>query len=315
MPAIIDGSVADRSVRAWLARADLEMGAAPQEILARVVAATGQPPCGDGIGALRFWGQTGDRPTVWMAAADPVHLEARLDHLQLQCLWSGEWQDQDLQQLFDELQAALATDGDIDFIRLRSCGYLRSHSPMPTVLHSPELVNGCNPVEVLPVGSAAARYQALLSEVQMTLHDSAVNQRREEQDLRAINSLWIWGGGVAAEMSPRELPPLFADDAVLRGYWLSSASEVVSWPEGLDQCVARAPRGFVAVAPNQGATAQEYAESLSEYLRELRRMLRHSELRGLTLLFRHGLTARIRPHQVFRVWRREMPHFQTSVGE
>ena len=172
-----------------------------------------------------------------------------------------------------------------------------------------------HPCELHAVCSEAARAQAVVSEVQLTLHDWSVNQRREDQDLRAFTSLWIWGGGVAAEMSPRELPPLFADDAVLRGYWLSSASEVVSWPERLDQCVARAPRGFVAVAPNQGATAQEYAESLSEYLRELRRMLRHSELRGLTLLFRHGLTARIRPHQAFRVWRREMPPFQTSMGE
>ena len=291
------------------------MASAPQEMLSRVVDAVGQPACSNGIAALRFWGQTGERPTVWMAAADPVHLEAHLDHLRLQCLWPGEWQDPELQQLFDELQAALATNDVIGFMRLRSCGYLRGDAPMSTALFSPQTVNGCNPADVLPAGVAAARYQALLSEIQMTLHHSVVNQGREEQGLRAINSLWIWGGGTASEMCPRELPPLFADDAVLRGYWLSSAGEVGRWPDSLDQCVAQAPHGFVAVAPNHGATAEEYAEKLSEYLRDLRRMLKHSELRGLTLLFRHGLTARIRPRQIFRVWRREMPNFHASISE
>ena len=31
-----------------------------------------------GLAALRFWGQTGERSDAWIAAADPVHLEARL---------------------------------------------------------------------------------------------------------------------------------------------------------------------------------------------------------------------------------------------
>lgn len=291
------------------------MASAPQEILSRVVDAVAQPACSDGIAALRFWGQTGERPTLWIAAADPVHLEAHLDHLRLQCLWPGEWQDPELQQLFDELQGALAENDDIDFIRLRSCGYLRGDAPMSTVLFSPQTVNGCNPVDVLPDGAAAARYQALLSEIQMTLHHSIVNQRREEQGLRAINSLWIWGGGTAAETCSRDLPPLMADDAVLRGYWLSSEGDVGSWPGNLEQCGAQAARGFVAVAPDQAATAEEHTETLSQYLRDLRRMLKHSELRDLTLLFRHGLTACIRPRQIFRVWRREMPDFHASVSE
>lgn len=290
------------------------MASAPQEMLSRVVDTVGQPACSDGVAALRFWGQTGARPTIWIAAADPVHLEAHLDHLRLQCLWPGEWRDQELQQLFDELQAALATDDVIGFIRLRSCGYLRGDTPMSTAMFSPQTVNGCNPLDVLPAGAAAARYQALLSEIQMTLHDSGVNQRREDQGLRAINSLWIWGGGTASETLPRELPPLFADDAVLRGYWLSSAGEAESWPESLDPCIAQAARGFVAVLPDQGATVEEHAETLSQYLRDLRCMLKHSELRGLTLLFRHGLTARIRPRQIFRVWRREMPNFHASMS-
>ena len=112
LPAAADGSVGDKRVRAWLARADLEWPEAPQEILPRVVAAIGQPASNEGHAALRFWGQTGDRPTDWMAAADPVYLDVRLDHVRLRRLWPNEWQDQEWQQLMAELQATLAADGE-----------------------------------------------------------------------------------------------------------------------------------------------------------------------------------------------------------
>jgi len=285
-------------------------------MLSRVIEAVAQPACRDGIAALRFWGQAGERPSTWIAAADPVHLEAQLDHLRLRCLWPEECGDEELRQLFEELQAALAANDENEngFVRLCSCGYYRSDTSMPTAVYSADTVEGCNPLDVLPAGEAAAVYQSLLSEIQMTLHQSVVNQRREEQNLRTINALWVWGGGVAAEQFARKLPHLLADDAVLRGYWLSSAAEISSWPDSLDNCVAQAPHGFVAVAPNQGTTADEHAAALTGYLRDLQHILKDSELRGLTLLFRHGPTVRIRPRQIFRVWRRELPDFQSSVS-
>lgn len=306
MPAFVDGSVLDQGVRRWLARADLEYGAEPQEILPRVLREIDQEPYSDGLAALRFWGQTGDRPAVWMAAADPVHLEAQLDHLRLRSLWSDEWQQEELRQLFDELQTLLADDDAVGFIHIGSCGYLRSDLPMPTAALSPELANGCNPVDVLPTGAAANRYQALLSEIQMALHHSPINQRRESRDLRAINSLWVWGGGLAPDEIVRDVPPLFADDATLRGYWMSSRGDIESWPGSLAQSTAQDSSGFVAVAPDQASSAAEHAEMLTGYLRDLRQMLRHSDLRRLTILFRQGLTAHIRPRQIFRVWRREI---------
>ncbi len=306
LPALLDGSVRDTGVRRWLARADLEIGAEPQEILPRVLRAMGQEPCSDGLAALRFWGQTGDRPAVWMAAADPVHLEAQLDHLRLRSLWSDEWQIEELRQLFAELQAQLADDATVGFISVGSYGYLRSDLPMPTAALSPELANGCNPVGVLPAGRGADRYQALLSEIQMAMHNSPINQGRESRDLRAINSLWVWGGGVITNDGVRDVPPLLADDEILRGYWLSSRGGIESWPDGLVAGLSRFSDGFVAVAPDQANSADEHAELLTGYLRDLRELLRHSDLRRLTILFRQGVTACVRPRQIFRVWRREL---------
>jgi len=305
LPALLDGSVQDAGLRRWLARADIEIDAEPQEILPRILRAIDQEPCNDGLAALRFWGQTGDRPTVWMAAADPVHLEAQLDHLRLRSLWPDEWQKEELRQLFDELQTLLADDA-VGFIAVGSNGYLRSDLPMPTATLSPEFANGCNPVDVLPVGHDAARYQALLSEIQMVLHNSPINQHRESRGIRAINSLWVWGGGAVTKAGDRDVPPLLADDEVVRGYWLSSRGGIESWPDCLAGGTSRYSDGFVAVAPDQAGSAAEHAELLTGYLRDLRHLLRHSDLSCLTILFRQGLTARVRPRQIFRVWRREL---------
>ncbi len=312
MPAAFDESVCDQRVGAWLARGDIKHYETPQESLTRVIDAIGQPPCEDGHAALRFWGQDRVRPTVWMAAADPVHLEARLDHLRLHELWSDEWQEQELRELLDELQRELAQDEGVEFTLVGSCGYLRGDAPMPTALFSPAVAAGCDPITMLPSGAEAARYQRLLSEIQMTLHQSVINQRREERNLRVINSLWIWGGGSASAAVDRDLPPLYADDAMMQGYWLSSRREFASWPGSLDLCVEMSPSGFVVVTPELAATGEEYAETLTAYLHELRQLLKNSELSRMTLLFRQGLTVRIRPRQIFRVWRREIPKLVRS---
>ena len=66
---------------AWLAQSDLTQETGPKELLARIIQETGLPYPEQGFAALRMWGQTGDRPTTWIAAADPVYLEPRLDHL------------------------------------------------------------------------------------------------------------------------------------------------------------------------------------------------------------------------------------------
>ena len=304
LPAAIDSSVQDKGLHRWLTRADLVVQDEPQEILPRVLRAISLPATTDGLAALRFWGQTGDCPNGWIAAADPVHIEAGLDDLRLHCLWPDEWQDRELRLLFDELRCALADDDTLDFVRIGARGYLRGDTPMPTALLSPTSINGRDLRDRLPADPTSASYHRLLSEIQMILHNSPVNQQRAEQGKRAINSLWIWGGGTVSPHQSRDIPPLFADDAVFRGYWHSSRGATHAWQGDLDNCIEQSPRGFVAVTPDAAESADEHQESLHKYLHDLRRILKNSELRQLQLVFRNGLTARIRPRQIMRFWRR-----------
>jgi hypothetical protein len=48
-----------------------------------------------------------------------------------------------------------------------------------------------------PEGTDALRWQAIVNEAQMLLHDHAVNRARAARGELAINSLWLWGGGRA----------------------------------------------------------------------------------------------------------------------
>ena len=122
----------DRKLERWLVRADLQIDGQPQELLTAVLDALELPALQEGLGALRMWGQTGDRPTVWIAAADPVYLEPRLDHLCLHELTRASLQPAELRLLIDHLQETLARNTNFGFARLGAYGYLRCDEPMAT---------------------------------------------------------------------------------------------------------------------------------------------------------------------------------------
>ena len=77
----VRGRLGDRRLLRWLSQAQLEKVRAPENLLAQVLGAIGREQPIEGLAALRMWGQTGDRPGTWIAAADPVYMEPRLDRL------------------------------------------------------------------------------------------------------------------------------------------------------------------------------------------------------------------------------------------
>ncbi len=314
LPAGRGGAIRARDLRRWLSQADLEFSREPAELLTRVTDALGHAPAESGHGALRLWGQTGDRPTVWMAAADPVYLEPRLDHLCLNRLSPDEVSSADLGQLIDELQSELGAEEGLGFVRLGGCGYLRGDRPMPTASLSAKALNGFEPSPFMPTGTDAAPFHRLLSEIQMALHLSEVHRRREQAGLRPVNALWIWGGGAAPEAVPRPIPPLFADEPLLQGYWRSALGVVDEWPGRLTECAARSPDGFVALVPHALTPRLDGVDALSAHLAELRELLRKGALDRLTLLFQDGITARVRRRHGLRVWRRVRAPLEPEVA-
>jgi len=261
----------------------------------------GLPYPEQGLAALRMWGQTGDRPTVWIAAADPVYLEPRLDHLCLHALRRSGIPSSDLRPLFDHLQVTLAEDQRYGFARLGSYGYLRAEEPISTSSVPAYVIDQREPGEFLPSGEQTVMHRSILSEIEMALHEHEVNKRRVEEGKQPVNSLWLWGGGFAPEKITRPQPPLFADDPLLAGYWESATAVGEVWPGNFQACADASLRGFVAVTPE----SDYRTETLESYLGELRQLLRSKRVSQLILLFRDGVRADVRRSNTLKFWRRD----------
>ena len=301
LPPVRGGRVDDRSLRAWLAQSDLSVESEPRELLRRLTDELGLPYPEEGLAALRMWGQTGDQPTVWIAAADPVFLEPRLDHLRLHALRGVGIPSSALRPLFDHLQETLADDRRYGFARLGSNGYLRAEQPISTAAVPAYVVDQHEPGDFLPSGEHTALHRNILSEIEMALHDHEVNLRRVEEGLPPVNSLWLWGGGRSPERTTRPQPPLYADDPLLTGYWESATAVSDAWPGTFQACADASVRGFVAVTPE---TDQRH-ETLCDYLQQLRDLLRMKRVSRLVLLFRDGVRADVRRSDTLKFWRRD----------
>ena len=289
----------------WLSRGRVRSTEVAEELLASVLGEIGHSVPAAGLAALRFQGQTGECCDTWMAAADPVHLEARLDHLCLHALRGFDISAAELRELFDHFQKTLGDDERFVFAAHGHLGYVHGQESIATAAVSPDVVDGCAPDEFMPAGENAATHDRLLSELQMTLHDHELNQRRAADGRRSVNSIWFWGGGTAPEKVARQIPPLFADDPLFRGYWDCCVGAIELWRGNLDEALSIAPDGFVAVAPDGIDSTQP--EVMAACLENLRVMLKRGDLRRLTLLFRDGLKIELERKDTFRFWRKVSP--------
>ena len=300
LPPVSHGRLKHRGLRSWLAQSDLTLEVGLRELLARVLRELELPYPQQGLAALRFWGQTGDRPANWIAAADPVYLEPRLDHLCLHALRGAGVQPSQLRALIDHLQETLGDERNFGFTRLRSYGYVSARSPIATASVPAYVLDQEKPDEFLPSGDGTESHRNLLSEIEMALHEHAVNLEREANGQWPVNSLWLWGGGTAPEKETRVQPPLYSDDAMLKGYWYSATALCDPWPGTISDCIKQSAAGFVATTPE----FDNSPEFLEACLLELRSALRSGRLSSLTLLFRDGLRAHVRRSHALRVWRR-----------
>ena len=134
----------------------------------------------------------------------------------------------------------------------------------------------------------------------MALFEHPVNLERQRRGLHPVNSLWIWGGGIAPEEVQDPAAPLFTDEALLRGAWASKSALAMPWPGSFETCFETSDAGLVAVAPE---TVD--AQLLEQWLGELRAALSAGRISSLVLLSRDGLELRMRRSHAARFWRRD----------
>lgn len=121
---------------------------------------------------------------------------------------------------------------------------LRFHAPQPQhwylALSEPpgietlplSRVLGADAMACLPHGPQAARWHALLNEIQMVLYTHAVNDRRAAQGRPLLNSLWLWGGGAEAVPAATPFREVWSDEALAP--LLASAAGIAARPWAMD---------------------------------------------------------------------------------
>jgi len=240
----------------------------------------------------------------WAMLATPLHLSAGLRDLQLG--------SDGILSLEAEEAAALATDfnavfagGGVELARGRATSLLcLFDAPLEVITTDPEQLIGADIFAALARGADAARLKRLASELEMWLHDHAVNARRRARQAPVISSLWLWGGGsLDAAWPPVEgwtagRDPLFAA--------FPQESRYPSAARG-----ARARPGVVVIAAEPGTACWQSVEErfVAPAVADLKaRRLSGIELSAGDRAFR--LSAR----GLRRFWRSARPWWET-IGE
>jgi len=157
-----------------------------------------------------------DAKDGWWLRADPVYLQPDRSQAVLVASDALQLQVDESAAMVETLNQHFAADGWRFTAPHPQRWYLRldaADAITTTPLHE---VMGQSVHPHLPHGDNRAEWHSRLNELQMLLHNHAVNAQRAEAGQMPVNSVWFWGEG---EMPPAGSAPwdhVYSDDAVVR---------------------------------------------------------------------------------------------------
>lgn len=172
------------------------------------------------LAALRRLGEAAgpaDATGAHWLCADPVHLSFAREHLLLTDLEGDELASGEIAALLDTLNTQFSDLGQFE-AAAPTRWYLRLTTPSPAHFYPLHDVIGRPIKDFLPEGDDARRWQRALNEIQVVLHNHPVNQAREADGRRSVNSLWFWGAGSLPATPPRPAAAVQTRDLIAAGF-------------------------------------------------------------------------------------------------
>ena len=175
---------------------------------------------------------------IWLRA-DPVHVKTDRDGLILI----------DNNQFTMSQHDALALAADINIV-LKAYG-LELEVPVPTrwylrfkdhleIKTTPvDAIVGRDILPFMPGGDSRINLDQLMNDIQMTLHDSDVNKKREQDKKLPINSLWFWGYGELPKIIGRQWSYVMSDEMLAKGLSMIAATPYEELPESYHQIIKK----------------------------------------------------------------------------
>ena len=262
------------------------------------------------VAPLSWLGEGNDPAGFYWLCADPVHFQLQRDYFSLSYPVPLALTAAEAQALLESLNRHFLQDGLQFFssnsgrwyLRLDEAPNIRTSLPMEAV--------GRDVRSFLPQGENFAKWNQLLNEMQMLLHDHPVNQAREANGELAVNSLWLSGGGVL----PKQLEPasgiVFSQHALARGWATTAGLPCYDLPEKFDLDYLESS---VQSNPAQGnifLVLDNADEVERNWFAPMLTALRKRKIKQLTLhlsLADQMLDVNVRPWGLWKFWRKPKP--------
>jgi len=231
----------------------------------------------------------------WLLA-HPVHFVLQRDYFSMGprlSLSEGE-----SHALMDVLNQHFADDG-LTFLAASTPDYWYLHVEADPEISTTELslVVGRDTTSYMPQGKGAAKWNRLLNEAQMLLHDHAINVARESRGALAANSVWISGGGVLPAKVNSSDKTIYAHDALSKGLALLTGQTAKALPSNMQAVLDMRHEDVVLVLNGFDVAAADAV---------LRALKQHS-LSHLSMDFSlHGevLHLEVKPSDLWRFWKK-----------
>lgn len=238
-----------------------------------------------------------DAGSGYWLKVDPVHLVLQRDYFSLgpRLLLSLE----ESQALLALLSQHFAADG-LTFLAASIPGYWYLHLQDDPQISTAELsvAIGRDTTSYMPQGQGAARWNRLLNEMQMLLHEHPINQARELRGELAANSVWLSGGGVLPLLAVPANKAIYANDALSAGLALLAGQPARSLLADMHK-VLDEPHGEVLLVMQESPSA--------ELMEAVLHALKQRKISHLTMDFAlHGEVLRVeaQPLDTWKFWKK-----------
>jgi hypothetical protein len=171
---------------------------------------------------------------LWLRA-DPVHVSADRDGLILI----------DNNRFTLSQRDAIALAADINFlfelygisleVPVPTRWYLRVNENYKIKTVPVDSIVGKDILPYMPTGDDRINVIQLMNDIQMTLHNSDVNKRREQEKQLPINSVWFWGYGELPKIIERHWSFISSDEILAKGLSMVAATPFQDLPESYNE--------------------------------------------------------------------------------
>ncbi len=183
---------------------------------------------GDPVAAITAQADGLSQGGYWLRA-DPVHFLLQRD--KIVALPTGGVTSDEVAALIASLNQHFREDGLTFHAPHPQRWYLRLEAA-PSITTTPlSQVLGRDIRHLLPQGEAALRWHRLTNEIQMLLHQHPINEALEARGLRAVNGVWLWGGGAAGVALSKSLQSVATDEALAGQFAQLAGQSEHAWPD------------------------------------------------------------------------------------